>query len=73
MSDQSLTSPNSQTDIEPKASSKAVLVYTPAEVGELLNLSKNSVNTLLRSGKLRAVRFGRKWLIPRSAVHEYLK
>jgi excisionase family DNA binding protein len=73
MSEPSSPPPNSQAESQTKTSSKAVLVYTPAEVGELLNLSKNSVNTLLRSGKLRAVRFGRKWLIPRSAVHEYLK
>lgn len=48
------------------------LVYTPKDLERLLCLSKNSVNTLLRSGQLRSVRYGRKWLIPRSALEEFL-
>lgn len=49
------------------------MVYTPRDVELILNLSKNSVNALLRSGQLRSVRYGRKWLIPHSAVDEFLK
>ncbi|WP_019588737.1 helix-turn-helix domain-containing protein [Deinococcus apachensis] len=48
------------------------LVLTPKEVEPLLGLSKNSVIALLRSGRLRAVRYGRRWLIPREAVAEFL-
>lgn len=49
------------------------LVYTPKEIERLLGLSKNSVNALLRSGQLRSIRYGRKWLIPRSALEEFLQ
>ncbi|MPY67183.1 helix-turn-helix domain-containing protein [Deinococcus sp. SDU3-2] len=48
------------------------LVYTPRNIEGLLCLSKNSVNALLRSGQLRSIRYGRKWLIPRSALEEFL-
>ena len=48
------------------------LVLTPKEVEPLLGLSKNSVNALLRSGRLRAVRYGRRWLIPHAAINEFL-
>lgn len=48
-------------------------VYTPKEVQILLRLSKNTVNALLNSGQLRAIRYGRKWLIPKDAITEFLK
>ena len=48
------------------------LVYTPQDLEALLQLSKNTINALLNSGHLRAVRAGRKWLIPRDAVLEFL-
>lgn len=54
------------SDVEPP------LVYRPRDIERLLCLSKNSVNALLRSGQLRSVRYGRKWLIPRSALEEFL-
>ncbi len=49
------------------------LVYTPKDIGRLLGLSKNSVTALLRSKQLRSIRYGRKWLIPRSALDEFLQ
>lgn len=55
-----------------KQQTASKLVLTPKEVESLLGLSKNSVNALLRSGRLRAVRYGRRWLIPREAVTEFL-
>ncbi|ACO45492.1 helix-turn-helix domain-containing protein [Deinococcus deserti] len=48
-------------------------VYTPKEAETLLRLSKNTVNALLNSGQLRAVRYGRKWLIPHAAIAEFLQ
>lgn len=48
------------------------LVYVPQDIERLLCLSKNSVNALLRSGQLRSIRYGRKWLIPRSALEDFL-
>lgn len=48
------------------------LVYTPRELEPLLRLSKNTINALLQTGQLCAVRCGRKWLIPRDAVLQFL-
>lgn len=56
----------------PTTSFLTQLVYTPHEIEILLQLSKNTVNAMLNSGKLRAVRCGRKWLIPRDALMEFL-
>ena len=47
-------------------------IYTPKDLELILRLSKNTVNALLNSGQLRAVRCGRKWLIPHAAVLEFL-
>ena len=57
---------------EQKPAQEPKLVFTPKEIEPLLGLSKNSVNALLNSGRLRAVRYGRRWLIPREAVGEFL-
>lgn len=63
---------NTQEAHVTNAATEDALVYMPKDIERLLCLSKNSVNALLRSGQLRAVRYGRKWLIPRSAVEEFL-
>lgn len=59
-------------DGEQKPAQAPRLVFTPKEIEPLLGLSKNSVNALLNSGRLRAVRYGRRWLIPREAINEFL-
>ncbi|WP_291432034.1 helix-turn-helix domain-containing protein [Deinococcus sp.] len=48
------------------------LVYTPKELEPLLQLSKNTINALLRSGRLRSIRVGRRYLIPREALQQFL-
>lgn len=48
------------------------LVYSPKDLEPLLKLSKNTVNALLRSGRLRSVRVGRRYLIPREALLAFL-
>lgn len=53
-------------------SAQEKLVYTPKELEPLLQLSKNTINALLRSGRLRSVRVGRRYLIPRDAVQQFL-
>ena len=65
----------STTSLSKKAtiSTLEALVYTPKELEVLLGLSKNSVNALLNSGKLRSIRYGRKWLIPHSSLDDFLK
>ncbi|WP_425146557.1 helix-turn-helix domain-containing protein [Deinococcus sp.] len=48
-------------------------VYTPKELQPILRLSKTGVAALLHSGQLRAIRVGRKWLIPASALTAFLE
>lgn len=42
------------------------------EVAKLLGLGRNTTYTLLRSGRLRSVRVGRRLVIPRSEIDAFL-
>jgi excisionase family DNA binding protein len=46
---------------------------TVAEVASLMRVSKMTVYRLVHSGELAAVRVGRSFRVPESAVHDYLK
>ncbi len=48
------------------------LVYTPREVGQLLGLSRTAVYDRLRDGSLPSVRVGRRLLIPRTSLEQFL-
>ena len=48
-------------------------LFTVAEVATLLRVSKMSVYRLIHSGELEAVRFGRTFRVPNSAVDAYLR
>lgn len=48
------------------------LVLTVKETAEVLQIGKALVYDLVRSGKLRSLRIGRKIRVPRSALAEYL-
>ena len=56
----------------PTPSQTVQTVYVPSELQAILRLSKTGVAALLHSGELRAIRVGRKWLIPASALNEFL-
>ncbi|WP_150958049.1 helix-turn-helix domain-containing protein [Microbacterium testaceum] len=47
-----------------------VRFLTVAEVAELMRVSKMTVYRLVHSGELPAVRFGRSYRVPESAVAE---
>lgn len=49
------------------------IVLSPVEAMEALGVGKNTIYRLLNSGKLPAVRIGRMWKIPISALHEMLQ
>lgn len=49
-----------------------VLAYTPHHCQELLHVGRDRVYALLRSGQLRGIRVGHRWIIPRAALEEYL-
>lgn len=47
-------------------------LVTPGEAAELLGWGMNTIYKILKSGKLKAMRIGRIWRIPRWAVQEYI-
>lgn len=56
-----------------RAGTAQPLAYTREQVQPLLNLGRDKVYSLLRSGELRSRRVGRKWLVPADALAEFLK
>jgi excisionase family DNA binding protein len=48
------------------------LAYSPDEAAELLGISRELINDLLRTGDLRSVTAGRRRLISKIALSEYL-
>jgi excisionase family DNA binding protein len=50
-----------------------VRFVTVAEVASLMRVSKMTVYRLVHSGELPAIRVGRSFRVPESAVHEYLQ
>jgi excisionase family DNA binding protein len=47
-------------------------VLTPAEVQAFLPLGRNAIYTALQDGRIRSVRAGQKYLIPKTALREFL-
>lgn len=56
----------------PQKHESAKLTYKPEEASPLLGIGRNTVYELLRSGRLRSIRIGRKIIIPASAINEFL-
>lgn len=54
----------------PKSGQSAA--YTPEECRPLLKLGRDKIYELLRSGDLRSVRVGRRFIIPAAAVADFL-
>ena len=50
-----------------------VRFLTVAEVAGMMRVSKMTVYRLVHSGEMPAVRVGRSFRVPESAVHEYLR
>lgn len=47
-------------------------LITPEELAEMLNCGMNTAYKLLKSGKIKAMKIGRVWKIPKRAVQEYI-
>jgi excisionase family DNA binding protein len=47
-------------------------VLTPKEVQAFLRLGRNAIYAALQDGKIRSVRVGQKFLIPETALREFL-
>lgn len=48
------------------------LVITVEDLAHRLMIGRNTAYSLVRSGKIRSIKIGRKYLIPKTAVEEYL-
>lgn len=69
------TGADEQTPAGPTATRdlKGMTFLTVAEVAALMRVSKMSVYRLIHAGELEAVRFGRSFRVPESAVTTYLR
>ena len=48
-------------------------ILTIEEALEILDVGRNTLYTLLRSGDLKAFKLGVKWKIPKFAVEDYVR
>ncbi|HHV63232.1 MAG TPA: helix-turn-helix domain-containing protein [Firmicutes bacterium] len=49
------------------------LAYSPEELVQVLGLGRTKIYEAIRAGKLKAVRIGRRIVIPIEAVEEFLR
>lgn len=47
-------------------------LITPENVADMLGCGMNTTYKLLKEGKIKAMRIGRAWKIPKRAVQEYI-
>jgi excisionase family DNA binding protein len=59
--------------LRPDGPLSEVRFLTVAEVASLMRVSKMTVYRLVHSGEMSAVRVGRSFRVPETAVHEYLR
>ncbi len=50
-----------------------IKVYTPDEARRMLRIGRSRIYALLRAGKLKSVRNGRRFLIPEDCLERYKK
>lgn len=48
------------------------VVITPEEAADMLGCGMNTIYRILKEGKLKAMRIGRYWKIPKRAVQEFI-
>jgi excisionase family DNA binding protein len=48
------------------------LTYSIEQVSELLGISRGTAYQLARDGVIPARRIGRRWMVPRKALHDWL-
>lgn len=47
--------------------------YTSKEVAEILKLSNYTIGDYIRSGKLKAIKFGRVWRVSENQLKQFLE
>ena len=48
-------------------------VVTPEDIQKMLRIGRNSVYYLLKQGKIKSLRVGKKYLIPKTSVINFLQ
>ena len=48
-------------------------VVTPEDIPKMLRIGRNSVYDLLKQGKIKSLRVGKKYLIPKTSVINFLQ
>ncbi len=48
------------------------VVITPEDAADMLGCGMNTIYRILKEGKLKAMRIGRHWKIPKRAVQEFI-
>ena len=54
------------------ANREPIRVYTLDEVAEVLKITRRTLYTYLKAGKLKAVRMGRKWIVSEENLKTFL-
>jgi len=60
-------------EIQPSPPSKEEKLYLPPEAAAALRSSTENVRRKMRTGKIRAIRFGNRWRIPGSELERLLR
>ena len=47
-------------------------IYKPEEARQLMNIGRSQFYELLRQGRIRSIRNGRRYLIPESSILEFI-
>ena len=48
-------------------------IVTPEDIQKMLRIGRNSVYDLLKQGKIKSLRVGKKYLIPKTIVINFLQ
>lgn len=48
-------------------------IVTPDDIQKMLRIGRNSVYDLLKQGKIKSLRVGKKYLIPKTSVINFLQ
>lgn len=54
------------------ASKEPIRVYTLDEVAEVLKITRRTLYTYVKEGKLKAVKIGREWRVSETALQDFL-
>ena len=54
------------------ASKEPIRVYTLDEVAEVMKITRRTLYTYVKEGKLKAVKIGREWRVSETALQDFL-